>query len=167
MERLIIYTKENYTELGPCWEARILKNFPTFYGTWKFINVLTWARHWSLPELSQSSPTFSHLSGRNIYLILGVCILLRVWDQVIGRFLYPPTQRHYHRIILLLILLYCYMFRSYDHLQVENILLARMWPRPDNRAVDQLIVTMHVMNGSQPNNLINGIYSTIHVSLLN
>jgi hypothetical protein len=49
-------------------------------------------------------------------LILGVCILLRVWDQVMGCF-YPPTQRHYR----MLILLYCYMFRFYDHLQVENI----------------------------------------------
>jgi uncharacterized membrane protein YwaF len=40
--------------------------------------------------------------------------------------LYPSTQRHYLRLILLLILLYCYMFRSYDHHQVENILLARI-----------------------------------------
>jgi predicted membrane protein len=29
-------------------------------------------------------------------------------------------------LILLLILLYCYMFRSYDHHQAENILLARI-----------------------------------------
>jgi hypothetical protein len=41
-------------------------------------------------------------------------------------FLYPSTQRHYRRLILLLMLLYCYMFRSYDHLQAENILLARI-----------------------------------------
>jgi hypothetical protein len=40
-------------------------------------------------------------------------------------FLNPSTQRHYCRLILLLILLYCYMFRSYDHLQAENILLSR------------------------------------------
>jgi hypothetical protein len=37
-----------------------------------------------------------------------------------------PTQRHYGRLILLLILLYCYMFRSYDHFQAENISLARI-----------------------------------------
>jgi hypothetical protein len=43
-----------------------------------------------------------------------------------GVFLYPSTQRYYRRLILLLILLYCYMFRSYDHLQTENILLARI-----------------------------------------
>jgi hypothetical protein len=41
-------------------------------------------------------------------------------------FLYPSTQRYYRRLILLLILLYCYMFRSYDHHRVENILLARI-----------------------------------------
>jgi hypothetical protein len=35
-------------------------------------------------------------------------------------------QRHYLRLILLLTLFYCYMFRSYDHHQVENILLARI-----------------------------------------
>jgi hypothetical protein len=43
-----------------------------------------------------------------------------------GRFLYPSMQRHYRRLILLLILLYCYMFRSYNHHQAENILLARI-----------------------------------------
>jgi hypothetical protein len=58
-------------------------------------------------------------------LILGVCILLRVRDQVMMVF-YPPTQRHYRKVNLLLILLYCYMFRSYDHHQAENILLARV-----------------------------------------
>jgi hypothetical protein len=57
----------------------------------------------------------------HIYLILGVCILLSVWDQVM-EFFYPSTQRHYRRLILLLILLNCYMFRSYDHHQAENIL---------------------------------------------
>jgi predicted membrane protein len=35
-------------------------------------------------------------------------------------------QRHYRRLILLLIVLYCYMFRSYDHHQAENILIARV-----------------------------------------
>jgi hypothetical protein len=49
----------------------------------------------------------------------GVCI--RWWE-----FLYPSLQRHYRRLILLLILLYCYMFRSYDHRQEENILLDRI-----------------------------------------
>jgi hypothetical protein len=34
------------------------------------------------------------------------------------------TQRHYRN--LLLILLHCYMFRSYDHHQAENILIARI-----------------------------------------
>jgi hypothetical protein len=34
-----------------------------------------------------------------------------------GGILYPSTQRHYHRLILLLILLYCYMFWLYDHHQ--------------------------------------------------
>jgi hypothetical protein len=46
--------------------------------------------------------------------------------QVMGGFLYPSTQRHYRKLILLLILLYCYTFRLYDHHQVENILLARI-----------------------------------------
>jgi hypothetical protein len=49
-------------------------------------------------------------------------------NQVMGVFLYPSTQRHYRRLILLFILLYCYMFRLYDHLQAENILLARITP---------------------------------------
>jgi hypothetical protein len=40
--------------------------------------------------------------------------------------IFPSTQRHYRRLILLLILLYCYIFRSYGHLQVGNILLARI-----------------------------------------
>jgi hypothetical protein len=48
-----------------------------------------------------------------------------VITQVMG-VLYPSAQRHYRRLILLLILLYCYMFRSHDHLQAENILLARI-----------------------------------------
>jgi hypothetical protein len=38
-------------------------------------------------------------------------------------FLYPSTQRHYRRLILLL---YRYIFRSYDHLQAEKILLAKI-----------------------------------------
>jgi hypothetical protein len=46
-------------------------------------------------------------------------------SQVMGVF-YPSTQHHYRRLILLFILLYCYMFRSYDHHQEENILLARI-----------------------------------------
>jgi hypothetical protein len=49
--------------------------------------------------------------------------ILRWWG-----FFYPSTQRHYRRLILLLILLYCYMFRSCDHLQTENILLAWIYP---------------------------------------
>jgi hypothetical protein len=48
------------------------------------------------------------------------------YHQVMGIFFYPSTQRHYCRLILLLILLYCYMFRSYDHHQAENILIARI-----------------------------------------
>jgi hypothetical protein len=35
-----------------------------------------------------------------------------------------PTQRHYRRLILL-ILLYCEMIRSYDHLQAEIYLLGQ------------------------------------------
>jgi hypothetical protein len=41
-------------------------------------------------------------------------------------FLYPSTQCHYRRLILLLTLLYCYMSRSYGHLQAENMLLVRI-----------------------------------------
>jgi hypothetical protein len=41
------------------------------------------------------------------------------FPEVMGVFI-PSTQRHYRRLILLLILLYCYMFRSYDHLQAEK-----------------------------------------------
>jgi hypothetical protein len=40
--------------------------------------------------------------------------------------LYPSTQRHYRKLILLPTLLYCYMFRSYDHHQAENILFAKI-----------------------------------------
>jgi hypothetical protein len=32
------------------------------------------------------------------HLIFGVCILLRVWDQVMG-VVYPSTQRHYRHLI--------------------------------------------------------------------
>jgi hypothetical protein len=35
----------------------------------------------------------------------------------------PSTQRHYRRLIYYL---YCYMFRSYDHHQAENTLIARV-----------------------------------------
>jgi hypothetical protein len=38
-------------------------------------------------------------------------------------FLYPSKQRDYRRLIYYL---YCYMFQSYDHLQLENTLLARI-----------------------------------------
>jgi hypothetical protein len=38
---------------------------------------------------------------RDFILILGVCILLRVWDQVMGISI-PSTQLHYRRLILLL-----------------------------------------------------------------
>jgi hypothetical protein len=41
----------NSMELNPYWEAPIvqpLKNFPTFYGTRRFITVFTRALHWSL-----------------------------------------------------------------------------------------------------------------------
>jgi hypothetical protein len=50
--------------------------------------------------------------------------------------LYPSTQRHYCRLILLHILLYCYMFRSYDHHQAENILLARITPFPSEMSAE-------------------------------
>jgi hypothetical protein len=43
-----------------------------------------------------------------------------------GVCLYPSTQRHYRTLILLLVLLYYYIFRSYDYLQARNILLARI-----------------------------------------
>jgi hypothetical protein len=42
---------------------------------------------------------------------------------------YPSTQRHYRRLIyyfIIYIILYCYMFRSYDHHQAENILITRV-----------------------------------------
>jgi hypothetical protein len=35
-----------------------------------------------------------NMTTETTFLILGVCILLRVWDQVMG-VLYPSTQRHY------------------------------------------------------------------------
>jgi hypothetical protein len=47
-------------------------------------------------------------------LVVGVCILLRVSDQIEGSF--PSTQRYYRRFYYLF---NCYMFRSYDHLQKE------------------------------------------------
>jgi phenylpyruvate tautomerase PptA (4-oxalocrotonate tautomerase family) len=60
-------------------------------------------------------------------IILGFCILLRVWDQVIPPSPDPSTQRHYRRLIYyLLYCYYCYIFRSYDHHQPKNILIARV-----------------------------------------
>jgi hypothetical protein len=56
----------------------------------------------------------SRLTRQNI-LILGVCILLRVWDQGEG---FPSTQPYFNSFLLF----YStsrYMFRSYDHIQVE------------------------------------------------
>jgi hypothetical protein len=60
--------------------------------------------------------SYDHHQAKNILLAR-----IRWWG-----FLFMSTQRHYRRLILLLILLYCYMFRSYDHHQAENILLARI-----------------------------------------
>jgi hypothetical protein len=36
--------------------VQLLKNFPPFYGTRRFITVFTRALHWSLPEPDQSTP---------------------------------------------------------------------------------------------------------------
>jgi hypothetical protein len=48
-----------------------------------------------------------------------ISIRIRWWG-----FLYPSTQRHNRTLILLLILLYCYMFRSYDHLQARKYIIS-------------------------------------------
>jgi hypothetical protein len=76
----------------------------------------------ALKHISRNYETIK--TALNWYLVLGVCLLLRVWDQVMG--FIPSMQRYYRTLILILILLYCYMFRSCDHLQAENILLARI-----------------------------------------
>jgi hypothetical protein len=42
--------------------AQLLKNFPIFYGTRRFITVFTRALHWPYPEPDQSRPYYPILS---------------------------------------------------------------------------------------------------------
>jgi hypothetical protein len=50
--------------------------------------------------------------------IFGVCVLLLVRDPGDGGFI-PSTQRYYRRFFTIYYYLNCYMFLSYDHLQVD------------------------------------------------
>jgi hypothetical protein len=62
-------------------------------------------------------------------LISGVLILLRVWDKGEG---FPSTQLYLNSFYYLFIhSLICNMFRSYDHLQAENIYMSELlyWQR--------------------------------------
>jgi hypothetical protein len=63
-------TKTNFMELSPSWEppvVQLLKNFPEFYGTRRFITIFTRALHWSLScaRSIQSIPSH-HISLRSI-----------------------------------------------------------------------------------------------------
>jgi hypothetical protein len=56
------------------------------------------------------------LSANRVICVL--CLVTSFFSQVMGVLSVYATPLSYVNFI---ILLYCYMFRSYDHLQVENI----------------------------------------------
>jgi hypothetical protein len=94
-------------------------------------------QHEALSMLSELFLSFSvcDLISRPIYMLLIMYKATGCFKKTFITFkayipgdgiLFPSTKRHYRRLMLLLILLYCYMFWSYGHLQAENILLARI-----------------------------------------
>jgi hypothetical protein len=60
-------------ELSPSWEAAncaATKNFPAFYGTWRFITMFTRALHWSLSWARSIQSIPSHpISLRSTFLL--------------------------------------------------------------------------------------------------
>jgi hypothetical protein len=63
--------------------------------------------------MSSQTPSAYFANITYVYiLILGVCILFRVWDQGGG---FPSVQRYCSSFTIYSLI--CYMFRSYDHLQ--------------------------------------------------
>jgi hypothetical protein len=79
-------------------------------------------------------------------------------------------HRHYRRLILLLILLYCYVFRSYDHLQAENILLATITQLTTDSLVytiPNIIVLTHLVIKDDHCNVSNSIKQGICCQLSN
>jgi hypothetical protein len=95
----------NVMELSPSWEAashELLKNFPAFYGTRRFINVFTRAFHWSL---SWARPIQSVLHPSSLRSILILCIHLRLGlpsglfpygfpTSILYTFLFAPFMLH-------------------------------------------------------------------------
>jgi hypothetical protein len=74
--------------------VQLLKNFPAFYGTWRFITVFTRALHWSLScvRLIQSIP--SHPTSLRFILILSTHPRLRLPSgfptNILYAFLFSP-----------------------------------------------------------------------------
>jgi hypothetical protein len=72
--------------------AQLLKNFPTFYGTWRFITVFTRALHWSLSwaRSIQSIPPHS-LVNKNWTLSIdviesrGMCTFMQLANGILKR----------------------------------------------------------------------------------
>jgi hypothetical protein len=97
-----------------CFNHKITESLQLF---WHKFGISQHAFMWLKTPVQQSHASFPQtlqpgLFSRPVFsiLILGVCILLHVWDHVMG-VLYPSSQRHYRRLILLLILLHVSVVR--------------------------------------------------------
>jgi hypothetical protein len=105
--------------------SEILRNFPTFYGTWRFIIMFTRTLHWSLSwaRWIQSIP-FHSIYVRPILILssrLRLCLPNGLVPSVFPTnnlyafFFYPKCATwHAHLIILDLIILFCVEYKLWS-----------------------------------------------------
>jgi hypothetical protein len=105
-------------ELSPSWEAVncVLRNFPAFYGTWRFITVFTKVLHWSLSWATSTQPIPLHPIPLRSFLILSTHLRLGLLSglfpsgfpaNILYAFLFSPTHATCpaYRILLVLVIL--------------------------------------------------------------
>jgi len=59
-------------------DTHLVKKFPSFYGTRRFITVFTWARHWSVSWAKFIQPTSSYSFSLRSILILSTHLCLYI-----------------------------------------------------------------------------------------
>jgi glucan phosphoethanolaminetransferase (alkaline phosphatase superfamily) len=89
----------NFSVLNSCWEAnsRLASReiTPAFYGTRKFINVFTAARHWSVSWARWIQSTFCHPVSLRCVLILSCYLLICVANVCRYQVLRQKLRTHF------------------------------------------------------------------------